>query len=54
MYPPGVKIRGVEGRKNKKQSICVLIMEIKKIVVVVVVVEEEEDREENKNKVYMC
>ena len=49
MYPPGVKIRGVEGRKNKKQSICVLIMEIKKIVV-----EEEEDREENKNKVYMC
>jgi len=49
MYPPGVKIRGVEGRKNKKQSICVLIMEIKKIVVV-----EEEDREENKNKVYMC
>ena len=51
MYPPGVKIRGVEGRKNKKQSICVLIMEIKKIVVVVV---EEEDREENKNKVYMC
>ena len=53
MYPPGVKIRGVEGRKNKKQSICVLIMEIKKIVVVVVV-EEEEDREENKNKVYMC
>jgi len=50
MYPPGVKIRGVEGRKNKKQSICVLIMEIKKIVVVV----EEEDREENKNKVYMC
>jgi len=54
MYPPGVKIRGVEGRKNKKQSICVLIMEIKKIVVVVVVEEEEEDREENKNKVYMC
>ena len=53
MYPPGVKIRGVEGRKNKKQSICVLIMEIKKIVVVVVV-EEEEDREENENKVYMC
>jgi len=52
MYPPGVKIRGVEGRKNKKQSICVLIMEIKKIVVVVE--EEEEDREENKNKVYMC
>jgi len=51
MYPPGVKIRGVEGRKNKKQSICVLIMEIKKIVVVE---EEEEDREENKNKVYMC